>query len=381
MLQKIVHDPNIDIDLNYYKNIDWNYLQYFIIKNGISELFYISLKKIPQQIIPSAILSSLQDQYRNTTMNNMLLVSELTKIIDSFQKKNINFVPFKGPVMNDRIYKNLSFKQSSDLDILIDFNNFHLVYQVLKQMDYIPQLPLSKNISLVDRIPDYYCNFTRRDSSILVDLHWAFEARNYSFSINYKDIENSLLTSSFQNRKIKIIPFELLIVILSIHGCKHYWQRLIWLIDFTLLVEQNTDINWIKILEFSNKFNCKKMLLISLFLSNYIFNTTLNNKVVEKIDENKDVTRIALIMFNNIFHKSNRTNKFLNKNLYVNSMEKNKDKITYYLNLINPSSIELNIINFPSYLYFLYYPLRFLRLAHKYLSIGFYKLSGLINIK
>ncbi len=49
--------------------------------------------------------------------------------------------------------------------------------------------------------------------------------------------------SSISNIQLKIFKNELTLLYLSIHGTKHNWERVEWLVDIVKLVE-NTQLNW-----------------------------------------------------------------------------------------------------------------------------------------
>lgn len=81
-------------------------------------LVYKRLKNY-QELVPKIVLSGLKLNYMNIVKHNMLLTSELIKIMKLLEENDIEAVSFKGPILAQLAYPDITLRQYADLDILI----------------------------------------------------------------------------------------------------------------------------------------------------------------------------------------------------------------------------------------------------------------------
>ena len=58
---------------------------------------------------------------------NMLMTSELIKVLKILEENNIEAISFKGPVLSQLAYGDVVSRQYCDLDILINIKDFESV--------------------------------------------------------------------------------------------------------------------------------------------------------------------------------------------------------------------------------------------------------------
>ena len=116
--------------------------------------------------------------YMDIVKYNMLMTNELLNVLKVFEEKNIDCIPFKGPVLSKLIYGDITFRQYGDLDILINTKDFELVISLLTKLEYSSKL--NYEISM-KKIKDSICDhlFIKKKSSINIEIH------NNLFSINF----------------------------------------------------------------------------------------------------------------------------------------------------------------------------------------------------
>ena len=67
--------------------------------HGIFPLVYRSLKEF-QQLIPDDIFIRMKQHYMDIVKQNMLMTSELIKVLKILEENNIEAISFKGPVLS-----------------------------------------------------------------------------------------------------------------------------------------------------------------------------------------------------------------------------------------------------------------------------------------
>jgi hypothetical protein len=71
--------------------------------HGIFPLVYRSLKEF-QQLIPDDIFIRMKQYYMDIVKQNMLMTSELIKVLKILEENNIEAISFKGPVLSQLAY-------------------------------------------------------------------------------------------------------------------------------------------------------------------------------------------------------------------------------------------------------------------------------------
>ena len=99
--------------------------------HGVFPLVYNTLK-IYDDLIPHEQISYMKQTYMDIVKQNMLMTSELIKVMKLFKENDIESIAFKGPTLSQNAYGNISLRQYCDLDILLKKDDVYKVYDLLK---------------------------------------------------------------------------------------------------------------------------------------------------------------------------------------------------------------------------------------------------------
>ena len=69
----------------------------------------------------------MKQHYMDIVKQNMLMTSELIKVLKILEENNIEAISFKGPVLSQLAYGDVVSRQYCDLDILINIKDFESV--------------------------------------------------------------------------------------------------------------------------------------------------------------------------------------------------------------------------------------------------------------
>jgi len=363
-------------------DIDW---KYFINLSGyheISSLVYWNIKTHFGNFISESHLSQLESNYKKTAVRNMFLTDELLSILNEYSANNIKAIPIKGPLIAEQIYENLTVREFIDIDILVHKEDVEKAKDILIQRGYSLEFYLSEEEDIAYRKSSFYLKdqkihytFFNKDKGISIELHWLFVPIEYSFSPNIDNIWQWASYFELEGKKILSLSIEDLLLYLCIHGTKHHWMQLKWICDINELINKNKDLDWEKLSANAIKYKCERMVLLGLKLTNELYHTEMPSEFVKNIDSRKDIRRLADEVINNIFAKRYT---FLFKYLFfLKTMGNNADRIKYITeSYLVPTPKEFVLINLPNSLSFLYYFIRPVRLAFKYLDLYTQKLIG-----
>lgn len=148
--------------------------------------------------------------------------------------------------------------------------------------------------------------------------------------------------------------------------------------DIDQLLRKYSNLDWPYLFEQSHSFEGNNILLFPLALARDWLETPLPELVTAQIKRNKSI-QFLLRYMNQVFWKyetHSSDSSFNNLSVwdhkfYLGLRQRLSARIKYLWNVVfTPSGKELSILDLPSYLSFLYWPFRLLRLIKKYGSFA-----------
>jgi hypothetical protein len=150
------------------------------------------------------------------------------------------------------------------------------------------------------------------------------------------------------------------------HGSKHCWERISWILDIHMLLQKNQDLNWNYIQEQAIKLECETMLHLGLELSSRFFKTSIpiQHAITTKLITYVINTFDSLHVEQTELEQNKKAFQFhyaLNDTVF--------QKIKFIYRTIFPiNGQDILELNLPNKLYFLYYIIKPFRLLKKYIG-------------
>jgi hypothetical protein len=359
-----------DIDTLLREDIDWLKITRLALRNGVVPLLYKSLISISPKTVPQDVLVQLKEHYLFNLQSNLYLTNELLEIYKNFSEKEIQIIPYKGPVLTQSIYGNLGLRQFSDLDIIVHKNDIKKAKEVLLSQGYKltwPEIKLTDKQEASHIQAKYNYQFTREDDGVTVELHWNITPEYLSFPQNPEWLWQRLVSTTLSNITLSTFSPEDYLIILCVHGSNHCWLRLRWICDVNELVQNTVTLNWEKVAAEARTQGCERMVLSSLLLSSILLGTDLPQEIQHRVEKNPEVITLA----NQVVVKL-AENSYIGAGLFdvpryhLQARDNLKDRWRYLHSLTAPSVKEWSFIQLPESLDYLYYLLRPIRLGVEY---------------
>jgi len=355
-------ESELQIALKHISN--WDILLKFANEHCLIPIVLGELRKFDSVHIPKEFLDEINKRFRESAIYNFILESELLKVIDEFNKNGLKTIPFKGVIISELLYGDLLIRPFSDLDLFIGKEDFLKANKLLLNLNYLPQFDIN-SISINNYFENiYFSNYIHKDSNIAIDLQWSIERTNYSFSLTLDKLINQPESIVLNGKNMKTFSYDDLLILLSIHGSKHNWSTLIWIIDIAKLLTSSYSYDWNRILDKCIELKCKRMLLVGILLSKSLFDINVPEIIMSHINSDNKVHKLSEEIVRSLFDYK-KTNNFNYFSPYIRSMDSYKDKVNFFINLIKPTPLEYRIMSLPQYMHFLYYPIRFVRVILK----------------
>ena len=347
--------------------IDWDALVEAAQFHGLAAaLFHVVVERCPD-LLPPDVASWLRCICRDSARQNLVLTSQLLALLDAFAAHGIAVVPLKGPAMAESLYPGPALRSSSDLDLLVRKRDIEGAVSVLAQEGYalganMQRLPLRVLLRLNCEL------FFHRQRMADVDLQWETGPAHYPFRIAPEMLWLSLGRTRMAGREVPCLSPEALLLFLCVHGTKHMWSRLQWLGDVARLVRK--PLNWEAVLEMAEEARCMRPLLLGLSLAHELLEAPVPEDILQRARAAQAVqARARQVALRLMRTPPGEPQSWELTSFNARMAEGTWDKLRHSAAMLKaPTDRELEWFLLPQRLFFLYYPLRAVRLAYKYCS-------------
>ena len=272
-------EDNIEFILQYIAENSYEDLQKLIplaFYHGVLPLVYKSTKNLPSTLYPlPSFISELKSHYQSIAKKNMLMSAELIQIIKLLKENNIEVLAFKGPALSKIAYSDITLRQFGDLDILVKKEDFKFLADKLLEKKFIPLFPIEtfhEDKVMFEMNND--CPFYNRQRGIAIEIHWDFFRKLALPTKKFTPWEDTH-SITINGSTIKTLSHETHLLYHSLHGAKHIWERLEWIVDIDRFIRSVPDLNWDRLLTMSKEMGAQKMFLSGIALSEKYFHTPL----------------------------------------------------------------------------------------------------------
>ncbi len=343
--------------------LDWNYLIQASFRHAVVPLLYRHLKDVASAPVSGDIGKRLEEECRANTVWNLLLTSELTKILALLEGQGILAVPFKGPALAAFVYGGISLRQFGDLDLFLRREDLPQAKRLLIAQGYEPEISLSEGREQAYLKSQYHYVMVNRADRVQVELHWEFTPKYLHFPLASMGLWDRLERRTLAGREVFDFSPEDLLLILCVHGTEHGWERLGWICDVAELIAHR-EISWSKVFGLAKKLGCERMLSLGVFLSADLLGASIPDDLLQRLQSDKVVRSLARYVWRNLFSKANFFSDIF---FQLGARERLRDKLRYGFYLpLTPTISDWTWISLPPSLSFFYYLIRPIRLAMKH---------------
>lgn len=302
-------------------------------------------------------------------LRQMNLTQAAFNLLSAFHKSGIQVIPFKGQFLSKKLFDSYTFRETKDVDLLIHSEDLVLADTVLKQKGFTCEVQIENwkdwHVKWLTRIaPDLL--YERKQDHVKVELHWSFFDQSGIYPKKTAEIFLDAQKSKNQIDEVTVLKNEDELLYLCIHGTKHSWFRIKWLLDIRqILINSVSEINWQGISDISKNSKNYPTLASSLLLTHLLFNIPLpkffnidelsDDRIINLIEE-----AIHALCDENLVRDptNNRMKQYKKLNYDFSGM---KDYFwTFFL-----TKDDFKVIKLPPSLFWLYFPLRPFTIIYK----------------
>ncbi len=199
-------EPGLELRALLKQDVDWEYLFATASNHGLIPLLHKHLHSMRSWTSPrSTILSRLKLQSVSNLQNVLHLVGKQLKIQTLFHDNKIPIAIFKGSVLAQMAYGEMSLRQAGDIDVLISRADFQRARQLLESLGY-QMMPALTETQLNSHLASHCeIQFVRDDWFTVVDLHWALAPKNFVFKLETDAVLSRLQRVSLAGTEIETL--------------------------------------------------------------------------------------------------------------------------------------------------------------------------------
>jgi hypothetical protein len=345
------------------QQIDWDYVVATARAHGLLPLLQKHLGTC--DIVPGHIRSRLKQEAVANSQSMLHLVAKQLRVHNLFQEHGIPVAIFKGALLAQMAYGEMSLRQAGDIDLLIHSRDFAPSRVLLESLGYemFPRLTPAQLASHVSN----HCEiqFMRDEWFTVVDLHWDLAPRSFVFGLKADEVMSRLQTVSLAGTAVQTFGAEDLVLYQAMHGAKHLWRRLEWISLLAETLRATTGIDWDTLINRAANAHAKRMLALGLRLVELFSDGPV--PAVASIDKDATMQRMAEGIHAQIFNAFGYANS-TETNLYnLRVLDRKRDALMSALrSIFVPTLPDWQALALPSSLHPLYYAYRPLRLSKVY---------------
>ncbi len=354
------------------QDLNWSLVLRLAEIHGVLPLLTWHLQKLQRSLYldeNKTVQDFLEHFFRLNLSRNLLLTSELLKLVNKFESEQISVLSFKGPILAQIAYNHLGLRQFLDLDLLVKERQVIPAIHLLIGQGYQPQFDLSEYQYMTYARIRNELMFWHEEKQIAVDLHWDLLPKGYSYcphpAIPWQGCEKV----TFARKDSLTLSREHLLLYLCAHGSKHNWSRLMRLCDVAELIKNTPELNWNQVQSQAGQFGSKRMLYLGLYLAHTLLSTPLPGHIIEILKQHPQPRRCVESLQYQWIHAHDPSAQKLRKEklCFWETLEQSRDRAWYIFDTVfTPTPFEWKIISLPHWLYLLYYPIRMGRLVIKW---------------
>ena len=346
--------------------IDWEELVRLARHHGVFPQLSIAVSRNGTQV-PHEIKSKILHEDQSNTRHSLWLTREMFRILDQLKARNVDALPYKGPVLAQQLYGSVAARQFNDIDILIRARDVPVAVAALHELGYEPGIELTPRQERAYLKSGYEYTFDGSLGRNLVELQWNLLPRFYAVDVNTDSLFERAQVLSISGQEVRTFALEDLLIVLCLHAAKHSWVQLSWLCDIRELTASRA-IDWAQVNAQARELGIQRIMTLTFLLCERLWGTEFPSALERDFSENSEPTLCGLMK--TLSEGEEPDSESLSYfRLMWDARERKRDRMRFLWRLATTPSVgEWSAIPLPSALFPLYRGIRMFRLARRVLT-------------
>jgi hypothetical protein len=349
--------------------LDWDRMLGLVDHHRVVPQVYGELS-VFSHLVPAKHFDALRSRYQDNARKALWFTGELVRILGHLESAGIKALPYKGPVLAETLYGEVTQRQFGDLDILILPADVPKAKATLLGLGY----PCEPDLRQQEE-PAYIatgCGYLFHSPAVrnLLDLQWRIVPRFYSIDFDIADFLERADEIIVGGCTIRTPCAEDLLLVLCVHAAKHVWVQLSWLCDIAQLTKSR-QLDWNAIQDEAKRLGIERIVNLNLLLAHKLLGSALPPAIQKRLRDDPSATTLADEILRIIERSTNYDTESLPYfRLMLRLRERWQDRAHFLWRLTVTPSVSEWSVQLPKPLHPLYRLVRLSRLAKRLASAG-----------
>jgi putative nucleotidyltransferase-like protein len=268
---------------------DWPVLLELAEKHSVLGLAASRLREGAEGAVPPEILRELKERYRAQALFTLRLTAEMFRLFERFAASGVEALVIKGPVLSTRCYGDPALRQYGDLDLIVRDKDILRSTELMITLGYEPTVPL-KAIH-AKKIPGEYV-FRQSSTKLLVEFHTEGTFRYHPQPLPVEKLFERQARVRIDAHDVPALSPEDELILICIHGAKHFWEQLSYLADVAAFVS-NQELDWARVRSSAEEVGGERMLKVGLRLAADVLGAPLPENVAALVRSDRAAGPLA----------------------------------------------------------------------------------------
>ena len=336
-------------------------------RHRLSPVVYEAVFGAAQDLISPEELDRLRQAAAPSVTAGKALLWELIRLHRLLEGAQIPVIPYKGPLLARVAYGSFLLREYLDLDFAVEQKNIPRMLAVLESAGYCPQFDRREAHAGEDGIAPGQYSFQSHPEKILAEFHTERTLRYFPTPIDFQDLNSRLMTVEIGEQRLRTFCVEDTLIMLCVHGGKHFWERLGWVLDIAKLTMAQP-VDWALLSRIAAKMESTRVLHLGLYLAHDLFGAALPRNMLEEIRRDTVVSELAEKVYEQYSGISATNPGVMPRAIFrLRSRDKFWPGLRHLLRLgMSPTEHDLQTVRLPRFLAPLYVLVRPWRLITQY---------------
>ena len=258
--------------------------------HGVTGLISNRLLPLENKLSYGSLQEILCGLRRRRVLASMALIAEMFRVLKILNGAQVAAAVVKGPPLSVRAFANPSVRHYGDVDFLMPSCEIERASGALTAAGFRGEI--SADAVGKRKSPGQYA-FRRSEDRPLIELHTERTLRYFPKPLPVEEFLRRRTTVVIDGRVVPALSLEDEFVLLSVHGAKHFWERLTWIADIAALVANCPQMDWTRVQKTAADVGADRMVRVALLLARRTLQAPIPAEMNTEIESDRACLRIV----------------------------------------------------------------------------------------
>ena len=318
-------------------------------------------------LVPNAVRDELRDETWAIAARALSLAAQLSELATAFEAASISLIAYKGPALSLAAYGDIGVRTSVDLDVVVAPADVDRARGVLRALGYASRAGMTPMQERALQRSFGHFVYARENSAAPVELHWRFSMPHYPWTFAPQTVSARASRVTIGGA-IVLVPSALdEIVLQAMHGTRHQWDQLEWLVAFAALLSASASTAAVPLLlERAVQQHARRPLLLAARLAHELLGAVVPDALLAAASTDAAVVRHSDEIIARFLRGAPPYSARENRRYCLELMEHRADRVRFVAEeIFRPTMREWELVRLPGVLTPLYWPIRLGRLLFR----------------